>query len=62
MKINVEKTKTITVSLDNKTHTIIIDEKTVKRVDHFKYLEPIIERSGKFEKEINDKTGKTGRI
>lgn len=54
------KKKTTIATLENKTQTTKIDGKTVEKVDHFKYLEMIIERNRKLEKEINERIGKTG--
>lgn len=46
------------ISGSTKTQEIILDVKTLKQVDHFKYLRAIIEENGKHDREINEKPEK----
>lgn len=36
--------------------------KILEKVDHPNYTQTVIEKNGKLEREINERTGKTGRI
>ncbi|KAJ4432109.1 hypothetical protein ANN_20724 [Periplaneta americana] len=53
MKINVEKTKTMIISREEKSHTIKLGNQLLKQVKEFKYLGSVINSDGCIEGEIN---------
>lgn len=53
MKINIEKTKFMVISKEERRARIQIDNKQIEQVESYKYLGNIIERKGNCEEEIN---------
>lgn len=62
MKININKTKSMIISTQHQTHEIHLEEKIIEQVKCYNYLGTTIEDTGKLDREINERTGKVGRL
>lgn len=62
MRINIDKTKTVLISNEEKEMNISMEMTAVGQVDDIKYLGAVIDRTGKYEEEINNRINKATKL
>nr|CAH7762410.1 unnamed protein product [Callosobruchus chinensis] len=62
MKINVNKSKTITVTRQQKATNSQLEGSRLKDVEIFRYLETVIDSSGKEERNLNERISAAGKL
>ena len=62
MEINSEKTKSMVIAQQEKTHDIILEGNKVQQVKQYNYLGTMISDNGQVDREIGERIAKVGRI
>ena len=62
LKVNIEKTKVMSIGRERKKLTLTLDGKVLEQVDSFRYLGVMIHSSGKNEVEITDRVESTIKL
>lgn len=62
MSINIEKTKTMIITKENKKVVIKVEDNIIDQVENYKYLGTIIQNTGSYEEEINARLQATSKV